>query len=487
MPMIEKLKNRVVVKLLHAMKPTQRAEFELFLQSPLNNRDPQIVSLLQFVQATVFPAPRKAKGQSLEAATGITDSLQNKAFSQLFMLLNQYLESEERKSRKLEGFRYLFHAYQKLGVEENIIAKEWKKAQKLIQHPPQEIEALHLQYQLAHKIGLGEVDADRRKILTHFEDNQILLDRYYVTSRLKYLCASRNQELVLNQPRNDLGENEVRLLFKSNPAQMPPTAYAYLKALDLLSGNESTLNPAEELQEWLKTHQTQIASEDLLDIWGYILNDCIRKISQGNVGLEAQLSQIYAYLVQNGILEDNGKLPSFHFSNILKVFLSNKAWENVDFLIAKYGDNLTNDFGGAMQDYAEALVNYRKGNFKRAVIGFKKMLEYHLEDIFWNLEFRSLLWKSYFENLEQLSLTELDELDALYDSFRIYVSRTEQITPSTRENYKNFIRLFNRLRTLLESAEVDQNSLLELKELVKKTEKVGSKEWLLKQIDKFLK
>lgn len=467
------------------MKQVDRDGLQAYLTCPLFNTNQTILTFLALIEERIFESKEaKIESEAFLEGVDINPSRLNKLFTQLFQLTNDYLELMERKQQPNEAYRYLLQAYSKLEVDESVKRKVLKKGVSLLQKPPQDPESMQLEFYLSHLTNLENVHTGRRNVPEYIIDNQKLLDHYYLTVRLKYLCATRNMEWIFNLERDDLGENEVVSLYEGLNSERPLLAQAYYLALQIFSTKE--VEGLKELQGLLQENGAQIPKLDLLDLWGYLLNFCVRQMVAGHVEYQQITDSIYLYLLEQGYLLENGKLSSFHFNNIVKLRLGQKEFDWVKNFIEEMDGHLVNDFDGGIIKYAWGFLHYESGNFREAITIFKGLLFDPPKDIFWNLDLRSLLWRSYFEHREGLTDYEMDEMEAFYDSFRIFVARNEKIEASTRRSHQNFIRFFNRFRIITEGGSTSKEGLQILKAEIEQEAEVGSKKWLLKNLEKFL-
>ncbi len=481
----DNLRDRVLVKLLSKMKPSEREGLKVYLNCGLFNSSQIMLILLDLIETRILTARKQQIGsEEFLQDVEIKPSRLNKLFTHLFQLTNEYLELMERRNNSNEGYRFLFQAYSKLGVDESLKRKVVKKAMNGFQKLPQGQEALQMQYQVAHVTNLDHIHTGRRKVPAYFVENQKLLDQYYVTARLKYLCATRNMEWIYNLEREDLGESEIVLLYKGLESEQPLLAQAYFLALQIFTKKE--VEGLIQLQQFLQENGDDLPRPDLLDLWGYLLNYCIRRMLSGDLAYQKITDSIYLHLLEKGYLLENGKLSSFHFINIIKLRLGQKQSDWVKEFIHEMDGELVNDFDGAIIKYSWGLWHYNSGNFRDAITIFKELLFDPPKDIFWNLDLRGLLWKSYFEHREGLTDYENDEMEALYDSFRVFVARNENIPTSSRRSYQNFIRFFNRFRLIIEGISTTKDGLQMLKAEIEKAPEVNSKKWLLENLNKFL-
>ncbi len=334
---------------------------------------------------------------------------------------------------------------------------------------------------MAHDAGLPAVYAERGKIPDHFKANQALLDHYFLVERMKYLCELRNVEHLFQLERTELGEKQIRELYAfRKPGKL---AGGYARVLEIFALPEIQLVQLQSLKTYLEANGPQFSEGDLRDLWGYLLNFCIWELPGERAGFDLLTDEIYLFLLEKGWLLDEGKLSSFHFRNIVGIRLIQGAIDWVEAFIESYGQRLINGFDGRSVRLARAMVLQKKGDFRNAAIGLKELLKERPKDVFWNFSLRELLWRSYFERRDELTMQELEEMELLFDSFRIYVRRKELVSQVA---YKSFIRLANRLRLLVTEPELDREALGKLKKEVGTSEQVNNRWWLKQQIDAIL-
>ncbi|MEM7038258.1 MAG: hypothetical protein AAF570_14840 [Bacteroidota bacterium] len=351
--------------------------------------------------------------------TNIKPERLNKLFMHLFQRTNEFLDLMERKNQPGEGYRYLFQAYARLGVEKSVQNKEFKKAYKVLEKPPIQHENQHLKYHISHQFHLDHIYVERRSIPVHIVENQHLLDQYYVGGRLKYLCATRNMEWVFNLPRQPLNEAEIVAIYK-HPDFAPNTvSTAYFLVLHLFSNPSDILTQLDEINLYLRENDDAIPFNDRQDLWGYVLNYCMFHLSKKGERFEAIADEVYVHLYEKGLILDEGKLSSFHFTNMVKIRLDNGAFEWIAALLEDIDRDSIIDVWGSAVEYAWALYHYHSGDFPRAVSAFKALLSDPPTDIFYNLELRTMLLKSFFANRQQLQAAERDEMEALTEAFRM--------------------------------------------------------------------
>ena len=87
-----------------------------------------------------------------------------------------------------------------------------------------------------------------------------------------------------------------------------------------------------------------------------------------------------------------------------------------------------------------------------------------------------MLLKTYYE------LKEVNALDSLIDSFRIYLHRNKLISRDVRQQYMNVLRFVRKLP--LEKT-YDKESVQKLKGQIESCKALAAKQWLLEKVDEF--
>ena len=98
-------------------------------------------------------------------------------------------------------------------------------------------------------------------------------------------------------------------------------------------------------------------------------------------------------------------------------------------------------------------------------------------DVFYILDSKSMLLKSYYE------LNENDSLFSLCNSFSILLRRKKLISENHRVNHLNFIRF---VKSLMRLDAKDNAKIKLLKKEIEQANKVADKSWLLEKIAEFL-
>jgi hypothetical protein len=106
------------------------------------------------------------------------------------------------------------------------------------------------------------------------------------------------------------------------------------------------------------------------------------------------------------------------------------------------------------------------------VIAQLSQVEY--EDITYNLNSKTLLMASYFE------LDELDALNSLLDTFRVYLNRNKKIPATRRKHYLNTISIVRKLARIRPG---EKKEIEKLHQEIEATQGIVSKNWIIEKLD----
>jgi len=297
------------------------------------------------------------------------------------------------------------------------------------------------------------------------------LDAFYLAQKLRYYCHWLNYRKVLRLE----GKMEVPLMkellqyIEANKAnQVPVVAIYHQIILTLLDDNKEQYY--QELKRLLEVHSHLFSAEEAWEMYGYALNYCIRKINSGAKYL-AELFDLYQVTLNKAVILNNGELDHQHFKNMIAIALRLKQFDWVMNFIEVYQNKLPEKVRENAYTYNMARVYFSKREWGK-VIDLLQQVEY--DDVFYKLDSKALLLKTYYESGEWLVL------DSLIDSFQILLRRNKEISKQHRSNYLNLVKFVKKINDLRPN---DTAKIKTLKEKIEATNQVADKGWLLEKLE----
>jgi hypothetical protein len=304
----------------------------------------------------------------------------------------------------------------------------------------------------------------RRTAQTNVEAATRQLDLFYLAKRLRAYCDMLNYQTVLKLNLETAGLAEIQKLVQQLNYATEPLIHIYSLTLLTLTDFENTAHYSDLLAA-LAQHSGIITAAERREIYTFAMNYCIRKINLGDTDFYQKLFDLYQYVLQYGYILDNDELPPWDYKNIITLGLRLQAYAWTEDFIAQYNDRLPLNFRANAKVYNLAKLAFAKQNFTKVITLLQNVI---YQDVFYNLDSKALLIKTYYE------LDELEAIDALLESFRIYLVREKTVSETTRQQFLNFIRFTRKL-----CAAPTKKQAATIRQQLDATPDVADKRWLL--------
>lgn len=484
------MRKRKLFILLSILSEEDWKELEIFLSNKHFNNNKILLPFLALWKNLLFPYDPENDPEVEEflKGSGISPGRMDKLCTQLRNLVIDFLARKEfGQDRRSQEEMYL-RALQKRNAGNQELTRNLKSISRSIGKEKmdswQDLHLLKLRWLCAESAIKSR---DTRTLWKEdFKDLHELLDSYYNLQKLRLATASANIKLIYNQGEKDPAKEYLdHLKEKEGFDSLSPLARCYFLAAELSSG-EIKDNTFTDLMAQLNKHGGNFAMDEASELYGYALNYCIRGINQGNPDFLQHASDLYQRLLEQGLILENGMLLPQQFKNIvaLNCRLSHLDW--VEQFIEEYQFKLKEDPEGLAVMYNRAILAFHRQDYFRAIRHFKETIALAPDDVFYGLDARVYLWKSYFENLENLDIEEVDEMYRLYDAFRLYIDRNEKIAGTHKKHYRNFIRDFKRFMEILTRKPLEVKTLQALRNEIQEKDYISNKAWFLQKVDSVL-
>jgi len=416
------------------------------------------------------PFTKEKAWKKVQPGTSYDDVRFRKYLSDLLKLVEKFLAQEQ-----FEKDEYQKSIYELEAVLDKKIDRLYSGMRKFVEKIPQNTTFRNSKYyyylleasKLLHDL---ETEIEQKKnISTDFSKLSDALDIYYFAEKLrldydatiwKRIDGSLNADIrfvdqinTFIEETSGLYEPPVRLYYTINQLSKHPEDdqyyYEYKKQLD----ENIRFFPAYEA----------------IAIYSAGINHCIRKINTGDPNYLDELYSLYVGYA-NATVEYSKELSQWDFNNIITVALRSGKFDQVHQFINEYGQFIDDKYRDNAVSYNLANLHFYQEDYNK-VIEILRNVEY--EDIFYNINSKSILIKTYYES------DQYDPLIYLLESFRVYLNRNKNIPDSRKTLFKNQIRFTKKLVNLPPNA---QSELTKLKQEVTDNKNTINRSWLLEKI-----
>lgn len=460
--------------------------FQTFLASGLYGNSKTMLKFLGLWRRRVLnlPVEKEVTLEAFVAGTGINPRRVDKLCTELGGRLVEFLSFQEYREQEYVQQEMLLRAMMRRNANLTEMHRQHHRIQKTLEErkesPDKELQRLKLRWVMA------ETAVKSRTTRTLWQEDFLelsqALDAYYRLQKLKLASAHANaRSIYRHEEVNPLADFLKNMEEGSGEMDLSPLARAYFLSVQMLQ-EETAEARFPELIQLLGAHAAEFAVEEATELYGYALNFCIRKSNEHQSEYLGYMSDLYLQLLDNGLLLQGGKLVPSQFKNIVTLHCRLGKLDWVREFIQEYKDKLTEGTEAKAVQYNAAILAYHEKNYSMAIRSLKEMIQELKDDVFYGLDARIYLWKSYFENFDALTVEEVDEMYKLYDSFRIFIDRNESLADTRKTQYRNFIREFKRFMEFLTQDPVSPAEIEQLKREVANMEFISNKEWFLHHI-----
>lgn len=472
---MENLQNTKLFRLLQTLSVYELNRAGKFLRSPYYNEDDTLVLLLDilvpyFKQQTFDTITHQQVWQKLYPGK----KFQSLRFARLFSDL----------LKKLEEFLVVDDLKQDVAKRQQLLAAQLIE-RKLTSHYPEVAKlARHKLEATPHRDGdyylqLFNAEAQHNIFLElqnqrSTEKNLLqtaeALDTFYIINKLNYLAAILHYKNFLSVEADIALANEmIEHLRRKDYSHIPAIDIRYRVVLSLIEPDNETHFTA--VKNKLSVAYMQFTADAARNMYAFAVNYCIRRINFGKLEYIKQLLELYRQMLKAGLMTDEaGKMSQFDYKNIVTVGLRAGEAKWTEKFIADYKNAVPKTDRRNAYTFNMARLHFYRGRFKEVLPLLQDVL---YTDIFYQLDSKTTLMKTYYELGDYLPLMSLKE------SFRILLRRKKVISAQNRINYMNFLRFTMKLYR----ADVkDKTKIAALSKQLNETTNIADKGWLLEKM-----
>lgn len=261
------------------------------------------------------------------------------------------------------------------------------------------------------------------------------IDLRFFYSRLQYSCEVLNLQNILSVEVDQSFLNTITAWLDAHPVEDVPGITIYRQILRTLQQPEQE-NHYHTLRDLLRQHLDAFPAEELKTMFTFAQNYCIKQANQGNQAYLQELFELYKLQIERNIINAEGSIAQFDYKNIVAVGLRVDAYDWVAHFIETERNHLSESVRENAYNYNLARLLYSQGQFRPAL---RALLRVEYTDVYYELDSRSLLLKTYYE------LEEYEAFLSLGSSFGLFLRRNKQISDYQRTVYRNLIKYARKL------------------------------------------
>lgn len=468
------MKKSKILQLLRAMNKHDINKLADAVASPYFTKNEAIGTLFQLLTAdhpnyTEAQLNKAALHAQLYPDTPFNDQQMRYLLTDLTKIIEQHI-----MLRKLEEEQILQQHLLITGMQDKnlgtLIPKVIDQGARLLdKYPYKDQKAYYDQFLLDR--NSYEYVASRRN-LAAIETLQGMLnnlDYYYIINKLKYSAELVNHTNIMAGQHEPLLLEEIQALIQKDNRQQEPAIQVYYYILQML------LHPENEshyyaLKQYLPQHIADFPKAELNDMYIFARNYCARQINSGNTKYLRETFDLYNTLLEQAIIFQHGYLSQWDYKNMTAVGLRLEEYKWVKDFVEQYRFHLRPEHRENAYSYNKALYYYHLKDYDQTLT-----LLQHVEftDVYYHLDYKSLLVKTYY------ATGEYEALHSLLEAFYVYLRRNKLISAYNKESYNNFLKI---VKKLIKLRYRDAQRLAQLANLIKDTRPLANLSWIQKML-----
>ena len=476
------LKDSKLIVLLKSLNKEEFEKLEAYIHSPFFNTSIQIRTLFEIFKKQ-YPGfnllDKKAIYKKIYPGGQYKDKKIRDLFSRMLKLTEEFLAQMEFMKRKILVKRYTLRQLADKNLEKHFINKS--KEAELSLSKEKIINTNHFfdKYSISKEkrsyLEILKVLGKRSVISGDITKEIDLFIIYTIYNILKYALTLQTHEKVFRHKYDFRMLDEVLTFIKKQPLNDYPVIMImyYIIILNREEGNDKSYFEAKKL---LDEHLDTLEEEDQRIILVFLTNYAQTQAIKGDEEFKKEHYKLLKETTDKGLHPMQGN----YFAENSYITIAGTALQKKDFAWAeqfmnKYKDKLPPEQRDNAYNYCMSTLNYRKGNYKKALEGLAKV---SIDDFYYHLRVKNHEIKIFFE------LGDYEKVLFTVDSFRHFLGSNKFIPDYLRDRFLSYANFTSRIANAMLTNNAAEKIIPIRRELDQHDANMENRTWLLEQIDK---
>ncbi|MCH2023388.1 MAG: hypothetical protein MK207_13010 [Saprospiraceae bacterium] len=477
------MNNSKLVVVLKQLPIRSLTKFKEYAHSPFFNKHKPTKKLIDHIiknisSSKVINLQKKAVFSKVFTGLDYDEIKLNYISSKALDLLNNFLSYRAFEKNEFQQTYYALKASHSLAVKKQEDS-HIRKHQLLQQHYPFENAELYYEKFMFYSV-LNQIHLDKKRRI--YDENLQLqnneLDHFYFAQKLKIACDMLNRNIVTQSNYNaSFIEDLVKITSKGLNLKKHPIIHIYFQILKTLRDQDK--KDYQILKNLIDKYGELFLPEELLLIFDYAENYCIRKINNGQTSFYHEFLNIYKQKLNRKLLFINGYLSEGDYKNIVTSGIRIKDFKWTEAFIHQNKNKLKPEVRENAFNYNLSVYYYATKQYTKAL---RLLMTISITDISYGVGAKTIQLQSYYE------LEEFEPLINLLDTFRLYVMRHKTQSDYRKKANLNMLRIVKKVAKLREkSTFISQNQynkeLVKLKSIFSETTPLSNSDWIREVIE----
>ena len=459
-----------LIYVLESFSQQDLARLRRFITSPYFNQQQNLITLydmlLPALRRQTDSYPTKAAIYNHLFSSPYNDVKLRRAFSDLLGLTEQYMGQERYREQHILGLCDTLHATNARGISK-VFEANYSLAKNLQSQVQNHDEWFYysefvLESEMNQHLELQRERSDNKNLAQVMYN----LDVFYCINKLRYACAIEHYRNVL---KIDLRVEMIESIL----ALAGEAPYSSISAIAIYHMLRETDGEAhyQDLKLQLQSADGHIAESIERDAYVFSINYCVKQINRGKLDYLREVFNVYNIALEKDFLFDKNELSPWDYKNLVTLGLRLKEHSWTEKFIKEYRERLPRANRSNAYTFNLAKFYFYIQRYDDVL---KLLQDVKYDDIFYLLDSKTLLVKTYYE------MTEYSALYSLISSFKALIRRKRKISDTHKRNY---INLLNFTAALSKADVRDTQALAALRAEFDKTTQMADAGWLREKFE----
>lgn len=469
------MRNTKLYSILESFDKYELNRLRKYLNSAYFNKNQTLTDLFELLAADIGSEKKSELEKEnvwtlLSLGANFDDVRFRKFYSDLLKLVEGFLCQQVYEADPVRQAADLIRAVGLRKIEK-LYNSTMKTARRVSETQPFRHSEFHLKQYLIELNYYRMMEFEtKRGARTNFEEIATNLDAFYLAEKLRISASVLTQQHFVSQEYKVQLIQEVLEHIRREDYQNTPAVAVYYQVY-LTVSEQDNFEHYFKLKELLGKYGLVFPQDEAITIYYSAINYCIRQINHGNLQFNQELFDLYNDLIDRNILFLNNELSPWDFRNIVLVGLRIGQYQWVEDFIYNFNYKIPDLYRENAVTFNLAQLFFYQKKYDKVI---EKLRDVEYEDVSYNLNSKTMLLTTYYET------EEFEPLYSLFDSFRTYINRQNNIPKDRKENYKNLIKFTKKLTRIMPG---DEAAIQRLKEEIAETRNVASLKWLQEKIE----
>lgn len=459
------------IEIFTTLSKVEQNRFKKWVDSPYHNQQQSLKRLLDyFLTTNSYTYTWEAAHEATFPKQKVNVQKLRNHLSYLQQLLEDFLIYEHLEQSPQQKQQLLLSIYRERKASKGFQATARKQQLRLEKEPYRNIAHYYSEYCLQEEQYLFW---EQQKRLENKNLQEVLdsLDTYYLANKLKYcVIALSHQQFFSTHYQLHYIEDMLKEVEEGNWLQIPTIAVYYYSYQALADSNN--IEACQQLKTTFLKYWDLFESKELKEFYLITINFFIKQLNYGYIAFAEEVFSLYQSGLEHGVFIQQEQLSRFTYKNIVAVGIKCKAYTWVEEFIENYIEYLPKPHQSTYAAYNKAKLYYQTKNYKKAMSCLQAIEPIDRELI---VDSKVTLMKIYYE------LEEYNALEALLESFGMYIKRNKELSAYHKTNYKILIKYFRKLQQYNFYEEATRLALIKK---IEEEAQLPERQWLLKQLSK---